>query len=72
MLLTAAVMMFVYLPVFMNLDIKSAYEYLEMRFDRSIRMLASSLFAISLFFYLPIVIYIPALALSAGKYKIRK
>ncbi|EFA00982.1 sodium-coupled monocarboxylate transporter 1 [Tribolium castaneum] len=57
---------YVYLPVFYKLQITSTYEYLERRFDNRNRMFASFLFALGLFLYLPIVIYIPALALSAA------
>ncbi|XP_063925687.1 sodium-coupled monocarboxylate transporter 1-like [Zophobas morio] len=60
------VIMFVYLPVFYKLQITSTYEYLERRFDSTNRMFASFLFAIGLFLYLPVVIYLPALALSAA------
>ncbi|XP_063925469.1 sodium-coupled monocarboxylate transporter 2-like [Zophobas morio] len=57
--------MYVYLPVFYKLQITSTYEYLERRFDSTNRMFASFLFSIGLFLYLPVVIYLPALALSA-------
>lgn len=57
----------VYLPVFFNLQITSTYEYLEMRFDSKVRNFASFLFTISRLLFLPIVIYIPALACSSGE-----
>lgn len=57
----------IYLPVFYNLQITSTYEYLEMRFDNRVRNLASFLFTMSRLLFLPIVIYIPALACSSGK-----
>lgn len=66
MLLVAFTVHFVYLPVFFKLQVTSTYEYLELRFDRRVRSFGSLIFALSLFFYLPIVIYIPALAFSAG------
>lgn len=56
----------VYLPVFYKLQITSIYEYLGRRFDNTNRMFASFLYALGLLLYLPIVIYIPALALSAA------
>ena len=58
--------MFIYLPVFYKLQITSTYEYLERRFDSTNRLFASILFTLGLFLYLPIVIYIPALAFSAA------
>ncbi|XP_026482003.1 sodium-coupled monocarboxylate transporter 2-like [Ctenocephalides felis] len=55
---------YVYLPVFYGLQLTSAYEYLERRFDRSARKMASLIFALSLILFLPIVIYVPAIAFS--------
>ncbi|KAL3277507.1 hypothetical protein HHI36_012853 [Cryptolaemus montrouzieri] len=55
---------YVFLPIFYELKISSSYEYLEKRFDARTRTFASILFDISMFLYLPIVIYIPALAFS--------
>nr|XP_022913639.1 sodium-coupled monocarboxylate transporter 1 [Onthophagus taurus] len=54
----------IYLPVFHNLKITSTYEYLHRRFDSKVRLLASVLFMINLFTWLPIVIYVPALAFN--------
>ncbi|XP_030374110.1 sodium-coupled monocarboxylate transporter 1 [Scaptodrosophila lebanonensis] len=53
-----------YLPVFHDLNITSTYEYLEVRFDRRLRMFGSIMFAIMNIAYLPIVIYVPALAFN--------
>lgn len=58
---------YIYLPVYYNLQITSTYEYLEMRFDSRTRTLASFIFAVAMFLYLPIVIYIPSLAVAAGR-----
>lgn len=58
---------YIYLPVYFNLQITSTYEYLEMRFDAKTRSLASFIFAVAMFLFLPIVIYIPSLAVAAGK-----
>ncbi|VVC39885.1 Sodium/solute symporter [Cinara cedri] len=55
---------YVYLPVFYELQLTSVYEYLEYRFDANIRGLSSLIFAISLILYIPVVIYIPALAFN--------
>ncbi|KAK9722162.1 Sodium:solute symporter family [Popillia japonica] len=54
----------IYIPVFYNLQITSTYEYLSLRFDKKNRIFASVLFTIQLLLFLPIVIYIPALALA--------
>ncbi|KDR17310.1 hypothetical protein L798_08509 [Zootermopsis nevadensis] len=53
-----------YLPVFYELQITSIYEYLQLRFNRSVRVMASVLCTVGMFFYIPIVMYVPALALS--------
>lgn len=68
-LLLAMVLSYLYcLPVFYALQVTSTYEYLEKRFDSSVRSIVSALFTLSMFLYLPIVIYLPALALSQGIY----
>ncbi|XP_029174908.1 sodium-coupled monocarboxylate transporter 1 [Nylanderia fulva] len=54
----------VYLPVFTNLQLNSVYEYLEIRFDRSVRILISLIFVFDAVLYQSIVIYVPALALN--------
>ncbi|XP_017119101.1 sodium-coupled monocarboxylate transporter 2 [Drosophila elegans] len=53
-----------YLPVFHDLNITSTYEYLEVRFDRRLRLYGSIMFAVMNVAYLPIVIYVPALAFN--------
>ncbi|XP_055538986.1 sodium-coupled monocarboxylate transporter 1 [Wyeomyia smithii] len=58
------VMGYIYLPVFHKLNITSTYEYLEKRFDRRLRMFGSIMFTIMNIGYLPIVIYVPALAFN--------
>ncbi|KAG8229116.1 hypothetical protein J437_LFUL009585 [Ladona fulva] len=47
-----------------NADNLSHWQYLEVRFDRKVRLLGSILFLIGCFLYIPIVIYLPALAFS--------
>ncbi|XP_058797234.1 sodium-coupled monocarboxylate transporter 2-like isoform X2 [Phymastichus coffea] len=63
-MLTCVAAAYICLPVFYKLQLLSTYEYLEIRFSRQIRTLASTLYIISLLMYIPIVIYVPALALS--------
>ncbi|XP_028033040.1 sodium-coupled monocarboxylate transporter 1-like isoform X1 [Bombyx mandarina] len=54
----------IYLPVFYNLQITSTYEYLRLRFNQKVRLLGSVIFIIKMLLYIPIVIYVPALAFS--------
>ncbi|XP_015600150.1 sodium-coupled monocarboxylate transporter 1 isoform X2 [Cephus cinctus] len=54
----------VYLPVFHELKLTSTYDYLERRFDKKIRLLGSALFSLGIMTWLPIVIYVPALAFN--------
>ncbi|MBN2651998.1 MAG: sodium/solute symporter [Spirochaetales bacterium] len=54
-----------YLPFFKKLKANSAYEYLELRFDLTNRLVASSAFIIFQICRMAIVMYLPALALSA-------
>lgn len=55
---------YVYLPVFYELQLTSSFQYLEMRFDKSVRLTASFIYAISIIIFVPIVVYVPALAFS--------
>lgn len=62
--LMGLVMGYMYLPVFQKLNITSTYEYLESRFDRRLRMFGAIMFMVMNVGYLPIVIYVPALAFN--------
>ncbi|KAJ1532030.1 hypothetical protein ONE63_000664 [Megalurothrips usitatus] len=53
-----------FVPVFFKLQFTSSYEYLEHRFNRSVRLVASFLFGLGLLLYLPVVIYVPCLAFN--------
>ncbi|XP_039494407.1 sodium-coupled monocarboxylate transporter 1 [Drosophila santomea] len=55
---------YVYLPVYSALQIGSAYEYLGMRFNSSIRSAASFIYFFSGLTYLPFAVYVPALSLN--------
>ncbi|KAK2583548.1 hypothetical protein KPH14_009502 [Odynerus spinipes] len=57
-------MAIVYLPVFYGLQITSSYEYLELRFNRTVRLMGSVIFIIKMLLYIPLVIYVPALAFN--------
>lgn len=56
---------FVFLPVFYKMQVVSVYEYLEKRFGRVTRLAASATFVIQMVFYMAVVLYAPAVALSA-------
>ncbi|VVC36870.1 Sodium/solute symporter [Cinara cedri] len=64
-LIATPVIGYVYLPVFFKLGNLSLYEYLEIRFGRSTRMVTSLAFSIQMIFYMAIVLYVPALTLEA-------
>ncbi|KAK5642168.1 hypothetical protein RI129_008335 [Pyrocoelia pectoralis] len=54
----------VYLPVYFKLQLTSMFQYLHLRFDRKLRILASFFGILSMLVFCPIVIYVPALAFS--------
>uniref|UniRef100_A0A671YV31 Solute carrier family 5 member 8, like n=1 Tax=Sparus aurata TaxID=8175 RepID=A0A671YV31_SPAAU len=54
----------VFVPVFYRLGITSAYEYLELRFSRPIRIIGTSMYIVQTALYTGLVIYAPALALN--------
>jgi len=54
-----------YLPFFRRLNVTSAYEYLEARFNLGCRVFASAAFAGFMIFRSALVVYLPALAVSA-------
>merc|ERR1719462_870882 len=53
-----------FLPVFDRLQVSTSYQYLEIRFGRSVRLLAACCFTIQMTMYMAIVVYAPALALK--------
>ncbi|XP_065351292.1 sodium-coupled monocarboxylate transporter 2-like [Cloeon dipterum] len=55
---------YIFLPIFSSLGISSSYQYLELRFNKWVKRLASGLFVIAQLAYIPIVMYGPALAFS--------
>ncbi|XP_029357961.1 sodium-coupled monocarboxylate transporter 1 [Echeneis naucrates] len=54
----------VFVPLFYRLGITSAYEYLEMRFSRLVRLIGTSMYIAQTVLYTGLVIYAPALALN--------
>ncbi|XP_066587928.1 sodium-coupled monocarboxylate transporter 1-like [Prorops nasuta] len=63
-IITCVIISLIYLPVFYKLQLTSTFEYLEIRFARPVRLLASFLYTLSLVIYIPLIIYVPALAFS--------
>ena len=54
-----------YLPYFRKLNVTSAYEILEQRFNTATRLLASALFCVFMVARMALVLYLPSLALTA-------
>ncbi|KAK4876634.1 hypothetical protein RN001_009140 [Aquatica leii] len=54
----------IFLPVFFKLQITSVFEYLHLRFNKTVRIVASFFNLLGMFIYCPIVIYIPSLAFA--------
>ena len=63
-LLIVPIIVTYYLPFFRKLNITTAYEYLEMRFNVVVRMFGSASFVLFQLARMGIVVYLPALALS--------
>lgn len=63
-LLLAPIIIYVYLPFFRQLNVTSAYEYLELRFNLAIRLFGSASFILFQVARTGIVLYLPALALA--------
>ncbi|UJR16669.1 hypothetical protein I4U23_003569 [Adineta vaga] len=54
----------IFMPKFREMNFTSTYEYLEQRFDRTVRICVSLTFSSIMIIYMAIVLYAPALALS--------
>ncbi|XP_071550555.1 putative sodium-dependent multivitamin transporter [Panulirus ornatus] len=64
-IISTPIVCYLYLPVFFRLQNTSVYEYLERRFGLLTRTCASLAFSLQMTLYMGIVLYAPALALSA-------
>ncbi|XP_032593224.1 sodium-coupled monocarboxylate transporter 1 isoform X1 [Drosophila grimshawi] len=53
---------YIFLPVFCNLQLTSTYEYFELRYGARIRNFASVMFIVGTMVWLPVVLYVPAIA----------
>ncbi|XP_055599842.1 sodium-coupled monocarboxylate transporter 1-like [Uranotaenia lowii] len=54
----------IYLPVFYDLQVTSVFSYLSQRFDNTVRSAASFVYALAVMIYIPVVVYVPALAFN--------
>jgi SSS family transporter len=61
----APLVIFLYLPFYRRLEVTSAYEYLEKRFNLATRWIASAAFVLFQIGRVGVVLYLPALALTA-------
>jgi solute:Na+ symporter, SSS family len=59
------VAIYFFLPVYRKLNLDTAYEYLERRFDKKMRILGSVLFIFYQIGRMSIIMYLPAIALAA-------
>ncbi len=65
-IVVAPIIVYAYLPFFRRLDITTAYEYLEKRFNFAVRLFGSAAFLLFQLGRVGIVLYLPALALSTA------
>jgi SSS family transporter len=63
--LVAPLVVFYYLPFFRRLNVTTAYEYLEKRFNLAVRLLGSASFILFQIGRMGVVLFLPAIALSA-------
>lgn len=54
-----------FLPFFLRFKLDTAYQYLELRFNRSVRWIASALFTFFMVSRIAVVLFLPSLALNA-------
>ncbi|KAA0710828.1 Sodium-dependent multivitamin transporter [Triplophysa tibetana] len=56
----------IFIPVFYRLHLTSAYQYLELRFSKAVRICGTVTFIFQMVIYMGVGIYTPALALNAA------
>jgi len=64
-LLIVPIIVTFYLPFFRRVNIHTAYQYLERRFDRNVRLLGSITFILMQLARMGVVLYLPAIAISS-------
>ncbi len=64
-IIVAPIVVRYYLPFFRKLNVASAYQYLEIRFNRPVRFFASAMFCLFMITRIAIVLFLPSLALNA-------
>ncbi|GAB0091926.1 hypothetical protein DMENIID0001_068410 [Sergentomyia squamirostris] len=62
LLIGSIIFIHMFLPIFIELNLSSSFEYLELRFSKSVRIFASALYTIGNLVILPVTVYVPALA----------
>ncbi|XP_072106034.1 sodium/iodide cotransporter isoform X2 [Mobula birostris] len=62
--LNAVLTAYLFLPIFYRLGLTSTYEYLELRFNKGLRLCGTSQFLVATVLYTGVVIYAPALILN--------
>ncbi|XP_067005282.1 sodium-coupled monocarboxylate transporter 1 [Anabrus simplex] len=63
-LIVVPITSYLYLPVYRAINVTSAYEYLEMRFNSQARTVAAAMYVLQMALYTSVAVYAPALALS--------
>jgi solute carrier family 5 (sodium-coupled monocarboxylate transporter), member 8/12 len=58
-------LIYIYMPVFYDIQTASCYVYLEKRFNKTMKLLASGLFLFYSILVIPLLIYSPAIAFAA-------
>uniref|UniRef100_A0A7G3AU22 Putative sodium/solute symporter n=1 Tax=Lutzomyia longipalpis TaxID=7200 RepID=A0A7G3AU22_LUTLO len=64
MIVIVSIINFVFVPVFYHNNIYNCYEYLEMRFSLRVRHLLTVIFMLYSYVFLPVILFIPAIALA--------